>query len=450
MMNHDVFISYSSVHKDVAYDICNYLEKNGIKCWIAPRNIPVGYDYGDLIEQAIAEAKVFLLIFSLPASLSLWVKGEINTAFSTQKIIMPYRIDDTPLKGGLKVMLNQFHWLDAIGSDSLAKAQLLVDNIQGVLQRKPIVNDPIKLHTTWNAEKKYGFSNAEGEIVIPCQWDHAYDFSEGLAGVRNSSGKHGFIDTRGNCVIPCQYEEIRSFHEGIASVASNFRKWGFVNSRGVCTIPFNWWAAYDFSEGLARVFDASKRVYCYINKSGDVVFALNANISAAHWFKCGLTRVEDRNTRRYGYVDKSGYLRIPFMWGNGGTFSEGYVCVQDVNTGLYGLIDTQGNCIYPCKWKFAGLFHEGLASVKDQSGNWGFINKEGRMTIQCQWKEVQYFSKGLAAVADKNGKWGIIDVDNKLRYPCILERSIHYLDDDTMWAYDNNKWKLVQNIIDTK
>ena len=134
-MNHDVFISYSSVQQKVAVDLCKYLERCGVKCWMAPRDIPAGYDYGDLIEEAINHARIFLLVFSRDASLSLWVKGEINTAFSNQKIIMPYRIDETPLKGGLKVMLNQFHWLDAYGSDSLAQAQVLVDNICGVLGR---------------------------------------------------------------------------------------------------------------------------------------------------------------------------------------------------------------------------------------------------------------------------------------------------------------------------
>lgn len=179
-MNHDVFISYSSVQQKVAVDLCKYLERCGVKCWMAPRDIPAGYDYGDLIEEAINHARIFLLVFSRDASLSLWVKGEINTAFSNQKIIMPYRIDETPLKGGLKVMLNQFHWLDAYGSDSLAQAQVLVDNICGVLgrqSRQPIVTPAVMSPSATVSSP--GLSASE----LSSQADKLYDagkFSEAL------------------------------------------------------------------------------------------------------------------------------------------------------------------------------------------------------------------------------------------------------------------------------
>ena len=52
-MNHDVFISYSSKEKSIADGVCHYLEANGVKCWMAPRDIPAGTDYGDLIDEAI-------------------------------------------------------------------------------------------------------------------------------------------------------------------------------------------------------------------------------------------------------------------------------------------------------------------------------------------------------------------------------------------------------------
>ena len=41
-MNHDIFISYSSKQKSIADGVCHYLEENGFKCWMAPRDIPVG------------------------------------------------------------------------------------------------------------------------------------------------------------------------------------------------------------------------------------------------------------------------------------------------------------------------------------------------------------------------------------------------------------------------
>ena len=82
VMNHDIFISYSSKQKSIADGVCHYLEENDFKCWLAPRDIPVGSEYGDLIEEAIKTCKVVVLVFSQAASVSKWVKGEINVAFS--------------------------------------------------------------------------------------------------------------------------------------------------------------------------------------------------------------------------------------------------------------------------------------------------------------------------------------------------------------------------------
>ena len=112
-MDHDVFISYSSQDMKAAQAICHVLEQNEIRCWMAPRNIPPGSDYGDVIDDAIKSCKVVVVIFSETAAESQWVKGELNIAFEEQKTIIPFRLDNTPLKGQNRVMLNKTHWIDA-------------------------------------------------------------------------------------------------------------------------------------------------------------------------------------------------------------------------------------------------------------------------------------------------------------------------------------------------
>lgn len=112
-MNHDVFISYSSQDMVAAQAICHVLEQNEIRCWMAPRNIPPGSDYGDVIDEAIKSCKVVVILYSEKAAASPWVTGELNVAFEEQKTIIPFRLDKTPLKGQTRVMLNQRHWIDA-------------------------------------------------------------------------------------------------------------------------------------------------------------------------------------------------------------------------------------------------------------------------------------------------------------------------------------------------
>ena len=112
-MNHDVFISYSSQDMEAAQAICHVLEQNEIRCWMAPRNIPPGSDYGDVIDDAIKSCKAVVILYSEKAASSPWVTGELNVAFEEQKTIIPFRLDKTPLKGQTRVMLNQRHWIDA-------------------------------------------------------------------------------------------------------------------------------------------------------------------------------------------------------------------------------------------------------------------------------------------------------------------------------------------------
>ena len=133
-MNHDVFISYSSKEKNIADGVCHFLESNGVKCWIAPRDIPASSDYGDLIDEAIKSCRVVVLVYSQYSFLSKWVKGEINVAFDEGKPIAPFRIDETAIKGAFRVMLQQLHWIDAFPSYSDRLPDLL-QSICGIIGR---------------------------------------------------------------------------------------------------------------------------------------------------------------------------------------------------------------------------------------------------------------------------------------------------------------------------
>lgn len=146
-MGHDVFISYSHENSEASLAICHALEQNKIKCWIAPRNIPSGSEYGDVIESAICNCKVFIIIFSKSASTSNWVRGELNVAFTEQKHIIPYRIDTTPLEGGNRVILNQYHWIDAY-PDYEKKFQDLILSISNILGKSPEIPLQENIHQT--------------------------------------------------------------------------------------------------------------------------------------------------------------------------------------------------------------------------------------------------------------------------------------------------------------
>lgn len=78
----DVFVSYASQDVAIADAVVATLEKSGIKCWIAPRNVTPGALYADGIIRAINEAKVLVLVLSASSIASKHVGKEVERASS--------------------------------------------------------------------------------------------------------------------------------------------------------------------------------------------------------------------------------------------------------------------------------------------------------------------------------------------------------------------------------
>jgi hypothetical protein len=110
---YDVFISYSSKDKPAADATCAALEAQDIRCWIAPRDILPGADWGASIVKAIAEAKVFVLIFSSNANASPQISREVERAVNHGIPVIPVRIEDVAPAESLEYFINTPHWLDA-------------------------------------------------------------------------------------------------------------------------------------------------------------------------------------------------------------------------------------------------------------------------------------------------------------------------------------------------
>jgi hypothetical protein len=109
----DVFISYSSQDKPTADAACAALEAANIRCWIAPRDINPGRDYGESIIDAIENARVFVLILSSSANASPQIKREVERAVSKGLPIIPVRIEEVAPSRTLEYFISSPHWLDA-------------------------------------------------------------------------------------------------------------------------------------------------------------------------------------------------------------------------------------------------------------------------------------------------------------------------------------------------
>jgi hypothetical protein len=85
---HDVFISYSATDQRAANAVCHRLEAAGIRCWIAPRDVGFGKDWGLSIVEAIGEAKLVVVIFSAAANASRHVLDEVRPVLGVQVLLV--------------------------------------------------------------------------------------------------------------------------------------------------------------------------------------------------------------------------------------------------------------------------------------------------------------------------------------------------------------------------
>ncbi len=129
-MAHDVFISYSSKDKPVADAVCAGLETRGIRCWIAPRDIMPGVEWGGALIDAITASKVMVLIFSSNANSSPQIKREVERAVAKGVRLLPFRIEDVPLAKTLEYFISTPHWLDALTQPLEGHIAKLADTVR--------------------------------------------------------------------------------------------------------------------------------------------------------------------------------------------------------------------------------------------------------------------------------------------------------------------------------
>jgi len=112
-MTPEVFISYSSKNAEVANQVVDHLEQNGINCWIAPRNVAPGQEWVPAIQDALRASKVFVLIYTEQSNASRQVMNEVALAFNAEKIMVPLCLTDEKMNDELAYYLTRVHWLNA-------------------------------------------------------------------------------------------------------------------------------------------------------------------------------------------------------------------------------------------------------------------------------------------------------------------------------------------------
>jgi hypothetical protein len=242
----------------------------------------------------------------------------------------------------------------------------------------------------WRVEqdKKWGYIDKTGRLIIPFKFDGADDFSEGLAAV-SIKGKTGYIDETGKFVISPPSFSGYPFSSGMALVITG-----------------------EFTKDRLHMHKLG-----YIDRSGKLVIKRQAldtkSLFVTYkdlYFSEGLATIEEND--KVGFMDRTGKIIIPPTYINAQSFSEGLAVVM--LQGQYGYIDQTGRIIIPFKFDWAGNFSEGLAAVESSKGKVGYIDKTGKLVINGEeFVDARGFSEGLAAARGKNDEYGFIDKTGK-------------------------------------
>jgi hypothetical protein len=188
--------------------------------------------------------------------------------------------------------------------------------------------------------KKCGFIDGNGKVVVEPQFDRAGEFSEGLAPVciglceyaatddgtpsptekgRIYRGKWGFIDTQGKMVINPRFSMAEEFQKGLAPVTveqlaivgfkPNQRKFGYIDKTGNFVIPQQFQSAEKFDKfglAIACVGDGESSRCGFINTSGK--FAITPQFWRVEEFKNGLAKVFEGENVTASLIDRSGHV----------------------------------------------------------------------------------------------------------------------------------------------
>ena len=104
-------------------------------------------------------------------------------------------------------------------------------------------------------ESGYFLIDEKGKPCYGQRFSNARGMEGGYYAVSDGSGRWGFADEKGQVVIDCQYEDVYSFSNHLAPV-KYAGEWGYLNQSGAWAIEPEFDMAYPFYEGNSLVTDS--------------------------------------------------------------------------------------------------------------------------------------------------------------------------------------------------
>jgi hypothetical protein len=151
------------------------------------------------------------------------------------------------------------------------------------------------------SDKKFGFVDGTGKVVVKAQFESVGYFSDGLAWVKSDGDKVGYINTQGEMVVKPQFTVGKDFDAstGMARVRLG-ENWGYTDKKGNVTYVKDTDLWGDFSDGLAE--GRKNGQVGFFNSKGEWV--IEPKFDGVRGFKNGFAAAKQGD--KWGVIDKKG------------------------------------------------------------------------------------------------------------------------------------------------
>lgn len=390
-------------------------------------------------------------------------------------------------EGGIVIPLGKYQLLVPIGKGMIIAQK---DGKAGVIDITeqtliPFIYDKIGAFSNCTdlapviKNKKQGFINRKGEIIIPLEYDtdfySAYFREPGLA-ILMKKGKYGVIDSCNNIIIPFKYSKIEQLENQDYFIVTKDQEWS--------CFSFNGKPLSNFSDYV--ITEQTKSEALPLNKK-NIPFPITTSKYKKNYSNLFYNE-EYRNAtqqkrdsieisigKEYAYIDKFQNIIVPFgTYDYIESFGLGRKAIV-ANKHKYGIINEHGKVVLPLDndliehpyqySNYANYFivtkkdkiilydeninvipTEGIVSyrygnadllVSDIHNKKGRVNYNGELTIPFEYDTLYHFNaRGL--IATKENMYGFISEKNQIIQPFEYSK-IYQLTDDLVFINKNGK-----------
>ncbi|MBQ9184159.1 MAG: WG repeat-containing protein [Neisseriaceae bacterium] len=229
----------------------------------------------------------------------------------------------------------------------------------------------------------YGFADETGKIVIPMQYDKAWQFKNGLAKVERNK-RYGLIDKSGKIIIPPQYNELNYFTDKLVRTRHNNQYELFDTQGNIISDKYDFIGNIDY--GFAKIKQQDK--YGLMDKNGKIIIPCEYDDILTLTKEPDLIAVKKNNA--WGFVDKNNHTVIPFVYEQVWHFHNGLAKIR--NNQQYGMIDLTGKIIIPTQYQWLSDANEQGVMVFKQDNHFGLINKDNQIFREAKSEKIADFN----------------------------------------------------------